>query len=189
MRVVPITPGLCELWLLRRQTCNSLNVLLKVRAVAVILLATTLAACSSGSGSRPADAAAERSLSDGSDDERPPTEEVGVDSGVTWTLTDAGECIVTSRLPIYEACTLDEHPCGGQSVCRSCNSAGLWKIVPVWPCVCVSATVNGSTGLHWQCPMHPICQPGPGTFVDSQCTLPAVIDGGIDQAAQDSSAD
>ena len=79
---------------------------------------------------------------------------------------------------------LTSPPCGGQSVCRSCNSGlGLWAVMPVWSCVCASATVNGSTGLYWQCPSGPVCQLGPGTFVDSQCTEPAVIDGGVDQAA------
>jgi len=135
--------------------------LLKLRAFAIILLSITLAACGSGSGTMPTDSAAK------------------------WTLTDGGECIGPSWPPVYAACTLDEHPCGGQSVCRSCNSGlGLWAIMPVWSYVCASATVNGSTGLYWQCPSGPVCQLGPGTFVDSQCTEPAVIDGGIDQAVE-----
>jgi hypothetical protein len=139
---------------------------LNPRRFAINLLSITLAACGSGSGTVPADSAAK------------------------WTLTDGGECIGTPWPPVYVACTLDEHPCGGQSVCRSCNSAlGLWAIMPVWSCVCASATVNGSTGLYWQCPSGPVCQLGPGTFVDSQCTEPAVIDGGIDQAAEDSGGD
>jgi hypothetical protein len=164
--------------------------LLKFGAFVSILLSATLAACGSDSGPMPVDSAAERSIADGSDYERPPTGEVGVDSASTWTLTDGGECIFTPWPPIYVACTLDEHPCGGQSVCRSCNAAlGLWKMMPVWSCVCASVTVNGSTGLYWECPSSPVCQLGPGTFVDSQCTEPAVIDGGIDQAAEDSGGD
>jgi hypothetical protein len=158
--------------------------ILKLRAFPIILLSITLAACGSDSRPMPVDSGEDRRLTDGSDYERPPTGDVGVDSAAKWTLTDGGECIGPSWPPVYTACTLDEHPCGGQSVCRSCNSGlGLWAIMPVWSCVCASATVNGSTGLYWQCPSVPVCQLGPGTFVDSQCTQPAVIDGGIDQAA------
>jgi hypothetical protein len=159
--------------------------LLNLRALAIILLSATLAACGSDSGPMPVDSAAERTLTDGSDNERPPTGEVGVDSTSTWTLTDGGECMFTPWPPIYVPCTLDEHPCGGQSACRSCNDAlGLWKMMPVWSCVCASATVNGSTGLYWMCPSQPVCTLDPGTFsetfLDSQCTVPAAIDAGID---------
>jgi len=163
---------------------------LNLRALAIILLSTTLAACGSDSGQMPVDSAAERTLTDGSVYERPTAGEVGVDSSAKWTLTDAGECIGTPWPPVYVTCTLDEQPCGGQSVCRSCNSAlGLWAMMPVWSCVCASATVNGSTGLYWQCPSIPVCLLGPGTFVDSLCTVSAVIDGGVDQAEQDSGRD
>ena len=155
--------------------------LLKLRAFAIILLSIALAACGSGSGTMPADSGADRTLTGGSDYERPPTGDVGVDSAAQWTLTDGGECIGPSWPPVYAPCTLDEHPCGGQSVCRSCNAGlGLWKIMPVWSCVCANATVNGSTGLYWQCPSLPVCTLGPDTFVDSQCTEPAGIDAGVD---------
>jgi hypothetical protein len=98
-------------------------------------------------------------------------------SDAEWTLTDGGECIG----PQIGPCTLDEHPCAGQSSCRSCNAGlGLWKIMPAWLCDCASMTVNGATGLYWLCPSLPVCTPGPDTFVDSQCTQSARIDAGID---------
>ena len=110
-----------------------------------------------------------------------PSGEVGVDPNAEWTLTDGGECVGPQTGP----CTLDEHPCAGQSECRSCYAAlGLWKIMPAWRCDCASMTVNGSTGLYWLCPSLPVCTLDlgtfPGTFVDSQCTVPAGIDAGID---------
>src|SRR5450631_3788360 len=117
---------------------------LNLRAYAIILFSTTVTACGSDSGPMPVHSDAEWTLSDGGNDERPPTEEVGADSAVKWTLTDGGECTGPAWPPVYMTCTLDENPCGGQSVCRSCNSAlGLWAIMPVWSCVCASATVNG----------------------------------------------
>ena len=151
--------------------------LLKLRAFAIFLLSITLAACGSDAGTMPVDADAERTLTDGTDYEQPPTGEMGVDADARWTLTDGGECIG----PQIGACTLDEHPCAGQTACRSCNAAlGLWKIMPAWLCDCASMTVNGSTGLYWLCPSLPVCTLGPETFVDSQCTEAAAIDAGID---------
>ena len=151
--------------------------LLDLRAFAIFLLSIILAGCGSDSGPLPADSGPDRSLTDGSDHEGPPTGDMGVDSDAEWTFTDGGECIG----PQIGACTLDEHPCAGQTACRSCNAAlGLWKIMPAWLCVCASITVNGSTGLYWQCPSLPVCTLGPDTYVDSECTEPAGVDAGID---------
>lgn len=145
--------------------------LLKLYASAIILVSTTLAACGSDSASMPTDRAAQSDILSQSPD-------------VEWTLTDAGVCMSSIWPPIYLPCTLDEHPCGGQSTCRSCNAAlGLWRMMPVWGCVCASETVNGSTGLYWQCPSVPVCTLGPDTFSDSQCTQPAITDAGISDAA------
>ena len=150
--------------------------LLKLHASAIILVLTTLVACGSDSGPMPTDGAGQSDILSQSPD-------------VEWTLTDAGVCMPSIWPPIYLSCTLDENPCGGQWTCRSCGQ-GLCSMMPVWSCVCASATVNGSTGLYWQCPGSPVCrQIDPGNFVDSQCTVPAVIDGGIDQAAEDSGGD
>ncbi len=151
---------------------------LKVHASAIILALTTLVACGSDSAPMRTDGAGQSEILSQSPD-------------VEWTLTEAGVCMPSIWPPIYLPCTLDEQPCGGGSTCRSCNAAlGLWRMMPVWGCVCSNATVNGSPGLYWQCSSGgPVCQPGIATFVDSQCTQPAVIDGGIDQAAQDSGGD
>jgi hypothetical protein len=154
-----------------------LAVLINLRAFAIILLSSTLAACGSDAGRRPDGSDAQGALTDGGGGERPAVGETGRDLGSRWTLTDGGECVG----PMFGACTLDEQPCGGQTSCRSCNAGlGLWKVMPVWLCVCASATVNGSTGLYWQCPSIPVCTPGPDTFVDSQCTEPVAIDAGLD---------
>ena len=122
-----------------------------------LVLSTTFAACGSDSGSM-----------------------MSVDSAAQALVTDGGECIV----PRTGACTLDEPSCLGQTVCRSCNAAlGLWKNIPAWVCTCGSTTVNGSTELNWLCqeiPGLPPCTLGPDTFVDSQCTQPAVVDAGSD---------
>lgn len=142
--------------------------LFKLRVSAIFLLSITVAACGSDSGAMLTDGAGSSDLS---------SQPSPSHSDAGWTLTDGGECIG----PQIGACTLDEHPCAGQTACRSCNAAlGLWKIMPAWLCVCASITVNGSTGLYWQCPSLPVCTLGPDTFVDSQCTEPAGIDAGID---------
>jgi hypothetical protein len=155
--------------------------LLKLHPFAIVLLSITLAACGSDSGSLPVDSGADRMLTDVSDHEGPSTGELGVDLTTKWTLTDGGECIGPETGP----CTLDEHPCAGKTACRSCNAAlGLWKIMPVWTCDCASRAVNGSMGLYWMCPSQPVCtldrSTFPDTFLDNQCTVPAVIDAGID---------
>jgi len=151
----------------------------KFRVSAIFLSSLGVAACGSDSGPSPVDGGGRLDLQS-----QPSPSPLDAE----WTLTDAGECMSPVWPPIYLACTLDEHPCGGISTCRSCNGAlGLWRMMPVWPCACESATVNGATGLYWQCSSGgAVCQPGPGNFVDSQCTVPSVIDGGIDQAAEDS---
>lgn len=150
----------------------------KLGAVMTVLLSIAVAACGSDAGQTPADAGERSDLVS-----QPPPSPMDA----AWTLTDAGECISPVWPPVHLACTVDEHPCGGQSTCRSCNAGlGLWGVMPVWPCVCTDMTVYGSPGLYWQCPGGPACHPGPGTFVDSQCTKPSVIDAGIDQAGEDS---
>jgi hypothetical protein len=142
--------------------------LLKLHAFAMIVVLTAFAACGSDSGTTPSDGAVQSDALSQSPD-------------VEWTLTEAGVCMPSTWPSIDLHCTLDEHPCGGQSTCRSCNGAlSLWRMMPVWGCACASATVNGETGLYWQCPSVPVCQPGIGTFVDSECTQPAGMDGGID---------
>ena len=145
----------------------------KFRVSAIFLSSLGVAACGSDSGPSPVDGGGRLDLQS-----QPSPSPLDAE----WTLTDAGECMSPVWPPIYLACTLDEHPCGGISTCRSCNGAlGLWRMMPVWPCACENATVNGATGLYWQCSSGgAVCQPGPGNFVDSQCTVPSVIDGGTD---------
>jgi|GEM_PF-6624874 len=103
-------------------------------------------------------------------------------SGPGPTGSDGGEC--TSQPQMGSPCAVDQQSCDGPTVCRSCNSGlGLWALEPAWGCVCASWTVNGSAGLYWQCPMVPVCTLAPGTFADSQCTQPAITDGGVDDVA------
>ena len=76
----------------------------------------------------------------------------------------------------FEPCDVDQQTCVGPVACRSCNAAlGLWALTPAWSCACATGTLNGKTGLYWQCAVSPdhTCTPGPNTFKDSKCTMPA----------------
>ena len=139
---------------------------------AILFLSIAIAACGSDTGSMPIDGGGRPDLS---------SQPSSSPSDAKWTLTDGGECVG----PAIGTCTLDQHPCAGQTVCRSCNAAlGLWKIMPAWSCACASMTVSGSMGLYWVCPSQPVCTLDPGTFpdtfLDADCTVPAAIDAGID---------
>jgi hypothetical protein len=103
-------------------------------------------------------------------------------SGTSSTASDGGEC--TNPPKPLSSCAVDQQLCQGPTVCRSCNGGlGLWALEPAWGCVCASMAIDGTVGLYWQCPSVPVCTLGPGTFTDSQCTQPAVTDGGIGDAA------
>ena len=103
-------------------------------------------------------------------------------SGTGSTPSAGGECKI--RPEPLSSCAVDQQSCPGPTVCRSCNSGvGLWVLEPAWGCVCASMAIDGRVGLYWQCPNAPVCTLGPGTFADSQCTRPAVTDGGVSDVA------
>ena len=103
-------------------------------------------------------------------------------SGTGSTPSDGGGC--TSPPEPLSSCAVDQQSCAGPTVCRSCNSGlNLWALEPAWGCVCASMAMDGRVGLYWQCPSVPVCTLSPDTFTDSQCTRPAVTDGGISDVA------
>jgi|SRR5712664_3632445 len=74
----------------------------------------------------------------------------------------------------FASCNVDHQTCMGPVACRSCNGAlSLWALEPAWACGCETNTLDGRTGLYWQCALGPVCTPGPHTFTDSQCTIAA----------------
>ena len=90
----------------------------------------------------------------------------------------AGESSCSSKPGNFAPCDVDHQICAGAVACRSCNSAlGLWALEPAWYCGCEIGTLDGRTGLYWQCALPPACTPGSNTFTDSQCTI-AVRDAG-----------
>jgi hypothetical protein len=94
------------------------------------------------------------------------------------STADGGAC--TSAPVGFPPCSVAGSYCTGPTACRFCNaSLGLWAITPAWDCACATTTINGSMSLRWQCPSEPVCTAGPGTFTDSQCTMPSVGDAAI----------
>lgn len=86
--------------------------------------------------------------------------------------SSSGMCL--SEPSNFERCDVAHQTCTGPVACRSCNGAlGLWAFEPAWACGCETNSLNGKTGLYWQCALLPVCTPGPNTFTDSQCTKPA----------------
>ena len=86
--------------------------------------------------------------------------------------SDAGLCL--SQPSNFAPCDVDQQTCMGPVACRSCNGAlRLWALRAAWSCGCATGTLNGRTGLYWQCALPPVCIPGPNTFTDSQCTVAA----------------
>jgi hypothetical protein len=74
----------------------------------------------------------------------------------------------------FEPCDVDQQTCMGPVACRPCNGPlGLWALIPAWSCGCGTTTLNGKTGLYWQCALPPACTSGPNTFTDSKCTMAA----------------
>ncbi len=92
---------------------------------------------------------------------------------MTVGCSDGGVC--SSQPQNFAPCNVDHQTCMGPVACRSCNGAlGLWALEPAWACGCETNTLNGRTGLYWQCALGPpVCTPGPDTFTDSQCTMAA----------------
>jgi hypothetical protein len=105
---------------------------------------------------------------------------LGLESGCgskALSTADGGTC--TSAPVGFPPCSVAGSYCTGPTACRSCNGAlGLWAILPAWDCACTTATINGSTSLRWECPSEPVCTVSPGTFTDSQCTMPSIGDAG-----------
>lgn len=83
-----------------------------------------------------------------------------------------GSC--SSRPSNFGPCDVDQQVCMGPVSCQSCNGPlALWALEPAWYCVCGTGTVDGKTGLYWQCALPPACTSGPDTFTDAKCTMPA----------------
>jgi hypothetical protein len=86
------------------------------------------------------------------------------------------EC--SSQPQNFASCSVEHQTCVGPVACRSCNATlALWALEPTWECGCETNTLNGRTGLYWQCALAPVCAAGPDTFTDSQCTKTAAAAG------------
>jgi len=83
--------------------------------------------------------------------------------------------VCSSQPQNFAPCNVDRQTCMGPVACRSCNGTlGLWALEPAWGCGCETNSLNGRTGLYWQCAIgSPVCTPGPDAFTDSQCTKTA----------------
>jgi hypothetical protein len=86
----------------------------------------------------------------------------------------SGSSQCSSEPSNFDSCDVDQQICAGPVACRSCNAApALWDVRPAWSCECATGTLDGKTGLYWQCALTPACTSGPDTFTDSKCTVPA----------------
>ena len=69
-------------------------------------------------------------------------------------------------------CSVDMQRCSGPVVCMTCGGHA-WDFEPTYDCTCNQG--------HYICAERAACSTsGPGIYLDSNCTIPSVSDGGAD---------